>query len=160
MSPSPASPHTHLCVERIQYTSASTWVLFLCFSCIHLSTSLPEGFIFPNSLFGSKTASNTYCSVSFPLFSILQVCQLLIPKNPLITGFGKIIHLGAQPQDTKNSNSQWEIEKMRSDWNQNQIKGKGVASFLALWWRNNPHTQVLPKERVLGQNTQLQLLPK
>lgn len=146
------STYTPLCWKTSVYLC-----LHMCFPlashAFYLSTSLPEPLTFLNSLFGIKNASNTYCSVSFPFFSILQVCQLLNLKNPLITGFGKIIHLGAQPQDTKNTSSQWAIEKMRSEWNRNQIKGKGVASFLAQWWRDILHTQVLPKKGGLGQNT-------
>lgn len=48
----------------------------------------------------------------------------------------------------------WENEEwLKSE--PDKRKGLLVSSFLALWWRNIPRTQVLPKERVLGQNTQL-----
>lgn len=90
----PQHTHTHSSVLEAVSIPLLPRVLFAWFSWIHPTISLQEALTYPQQ-FGIENASNTYYYVSFPFLSLLQVCGLLNSKNPLITGFGKIIHLGA-----------------------------------------------------------------
>lgn len=101
---------------------------------------------------GIKNA-NTYYLISFLLFSILQVCGFLNPRNPLIIGFGKIIHLGAVPQDKKKKKltvRNWENEEcLKSYLNKRE---------LLLSWHCDEETSCTPRfflrKEGLGLSTQ------